>query len=139
TPRGELAAGPGVIESPMEFQPDTSLEAAALHSLPMPIYVHDEERIVYANSAVLRVLGARDLASVIGQPIADLTHDDTRAAERERRAMLLAHDTVLDHVDAKGVASDGQTVYYTCRAASFQHEGRRLVTWVATGVERATS
>lgn len=135
TPHGELGAGPGVIAGPTNFEPGTTPQAAALHALPLPVCVHDAERIVYANEATLRAVGIHSLADVVGRPVTDLTHDDTRRAERERRAVLLAQDTVLDRVEAKGVAADGSAIYSTCRAASFLHEGQRLVVWVITELE----
>lgn len=51
---------------------------------PEPVAVHSGGRIVYANLAALRLLGARSAQEVVGRPVFEFLHPDfhTMAAER---------------------------------------------------------
>jgi two-component system cell cycle sensor histidine kinase/response regulator CckA len=80
---------------------------------PDAIFVHRDGRLVFSNAAGLRMIGARSLGDVIGQPILQFTtskyHDRVRARLREASEQGIAQpimDVELIRID--GVRIDGQ-------------------------------
>jgi PAS domain S-box-containing protein len=80
---------------------------------PDAIFVHRDGRLVFSNAAGLRMIGARALSDLIGQPILQFTtpefHDRVRARLREAREQGVAQplmDVELVRID--GAKLDGQ-------------------------------
>ncbi len=76
--------------------------------LPDPLLVHAEGRVLFANGAAARVLGAPDAAGLVGVSLADLATPGSREAIVERvralgngRAVPLTHHT-LRRMDGSG-------------------------------------
>lgn len=60
-------------------------EERRLHELaPVPIVVHVDGVVQYANRAALRLLGVSEAAEVVGRQVLDLLHPDDRPEAQER-------------------------------------------------------
>jgi PAS domain S-box-containing protein len=58
---------------------DVAARTSLLDTLPTGVTVHVAGKVVYANPALLRLLGIARLEQAIGQPILDFIHPDYRA------------------------------------------------------------
>jgi PAS domain S-box-containing protein len=95
-------------------------------TFPDAILAHSNDRISYANTAAVRLLGAASPADLVGRPLEELFEPESRAAVlKHRRGMLAARLTRLDasqcpvEVTASVHAADGRTTtVLVCRDVS---------------------
>jgi PAS domain S-box-containing protein len=93
---------------------------------PDTIAVHREGRLVFVNSAGVRLFGATDAAELIGRPVLDLVHPDDRplVAARLRRAETEAKGEV---VELRLCRLDGAIVDAEAAAAAVTYLGEPAV------------
>ncbi|MEU4838409.1 diguanylate cyclase domain-containing protein [Nocardia testacea] len=77
---------------------------------PDGICVHERGIVVYANPAALRIMGAKNLAEVLGQHIARFVHPDFRQPMYERIAGLTATGNASEPTEMVLLALDGREV-----------------------------
>jgi PAS domain S-box-containing protein len=74
---------------------------------PDGIGVHRDGRIVYINSAGVRLIGARSPDEVIGRDVFELIHPEDRPGVLERVQRMLTEGTPVDTVEWRLVRLDG--------------------------------
>ncbi|WP_328392387.1 diguanylate cyclase domain-containing protein [Nocardia sp. NBC_00416] len=77
---------------------------------PDGICVHERGIVVYANPAALRIMGAKNLAEVLGQNIIRFVHPDFRQPMYERIAGLTATGIASESTEMTLLALDGREV-----------------------------
>jgi diguanylate cyclase (GGDEF)-like protein/PAS domain S-box-containing protein len=93
---------------------------------PDAIAVHCEGRLVFLNSAAVRLLGAPSADALIGQPALELVHPDYRPLVEERmRRTSAGHEAPL--VEEKFLRLDGSSVDVEVAAMPFSHAGQPAV------------
>jgi PAS domain S-box-containing protein len=99
---------------------------------PGLVGVQAQDRLVSVNSAGLDLLGAASQAELMGRPIADLVHPDSRPviADQIRRVMDQGAET--NPVEQKWTRLDGALIYVRVVIVPFTHEGRPAVQIVAS-------
>jgi len=91
---------------------------------PDSIAVYQDGKIVYANPATFRLLGAKAPEEIIGRPMLDFVHPDyremvlTRARQQEREGKSVSP------AEEKFVRRDGIAVDVEVMAAPFQYRGK---------------
>lgn len=95
----------------------TVIQAAA-EVLPVPIVIHDPERMVFLNAAARQLVQA-SVEQTEGVPFTDFVHPDALEAGRHRRSLVWRDGLVIHDIPLKLVATDGRPVR-TCTDA-FQH------------------
>lgn len=135
--RDALATTARLLEAALErerVEADRRLAQEQYRSLvelsPDAIVVHERGRIVFANPAAARLVGAADAAVLIGRPVMDFVHPDSRA-EVQRRLADLSEGRPAPLVNESLVKLDGTPVEVEVAAAPFEREGRTLVQVVA--------
>jgi PAS domain S-box-containing protein len=78
-----------------------------LESLPVGVFVHDGERMFYANPKALQIVGARDAEALSGIAPLDLVAPECREMARRRIDAMLRRGEILPPVDAKVQRLDG--------------------------------
>jgi PAS domain S-box-containing protein len=73
---------------------------------PDAILLSQENRIVFVNPAAIRLLGARGVGEVLGQPLLDIFRSESHAAVRDLVQRLTLGETVLPF-EEKIVRADG--------------------------------
>lgn len=94
---------------------------------PEPLLVHVDEKIAYVNAACVALFGARSAEEILGTPIWDVLHPDSRDVIQRRlhqirtegRAPLLQAVTLL--------RVDGQPVTVEVAGAAIRYQGRPAV------------
>ena len=98
-----------------------------VESLPVPLAVHRDGRVLYVNPATLRLFGATTAADLVGQPILDLIHPDSRSSVQARLESLAATGgaTPLTHVRFRRF--DGTAVEVEVRSVTIPYEGASAI------------
>lgn len=74
---------------------------------PIPISLYIDNKVVYANPAALKLIGATDLEQVKGRSVASFIHPDSLAEMAERQIRLMAGER-LESVEQRIICLDGQ-------------------------------
>jgi PAS domain S-box-containing protein len=101
---------------------------------PDAIFIHSDGRLVFANHATARLLGARAPEDLVGKPILDIVHPDSRGAVEERVRRLLADQRQSQFARQKLLRLDGGVVEVEVAGSYFMHSGRPAVQVVARDV-----
>lgn len=114
---------------------DPMLLRSALHSIPDAVIIHDEETILYANPAALRLLKAPSANDVLGRPVNDFVHPDARAGMAERLAVVFGSSTSVGGFVEKLQTFDGEPLYAEVNGSLVEgDDGERAVMVVARQV-----
>ncbi len=98
-----------------------------LEHAPVGIAVHAAGRIVFANPAGSKILGANSPAQIIGRPISDIVHPDNWAAAQDRVRRLLAGELDLYPVEDVYLRLDGTPVPVQVMSVPFTYQGQPAV------------
>jgi PAS domain S-box-containing protein len=88
------------------------------------IYVWRDGRMVFANRAMARLLGAHDPADLIGKSVFEFVHPECQHLAQMRMQKLLDGGTPLPPAELKYVRLDGSTVEVEAVGAPFEFQGR---------------
>jgi PAS domain S-box-containing protein len=86
------------------------LLAAALEALPQPVMLYDLDRVVYANAASRRMLGARTAGDVLGSSLDSFLDPDFADASNERREYVIGRGLEFTDLRVKIRTMDGRTL-----------------------------
>ncbi|HEX7810329.1 MAG TPA: PAS domain S-box protein [Burkholderiales bacterium] len=94
---------------------------------PDSIHIHQDGKIVFANSACVRLFGATTAEQLVGRPLLDFLHPDYRDVVRERMRILYEEKRQIPGMLQKVLRLDGIVVDVEIKAAPFTFEGRPAV------------
>jgi diguanylate cyclase (GGDEF)-like protein/PAS domain S-box-containing protein len=101
---------------------------------PSAILVHCDGRIVFANTATSRLLGAANPADVLGRSVYDFVHPDHRDFARERVARIVKHRLTLGAMEMKYLRMNGSAGHMEVSSSYFLYEGQPAVQAIARDV-----
>ncbi|MBT5047363.1 MAG: PAS domain S-box protein, partial [Rhodospirillaceae bacterium] len=91
---------------------------------PDATFIQSDYKLVFANDAFLRQVGAGSLNEVIGIPLIDFVHPDHRDKVSARRENMFASDEPIAPVEVKRLRLDGSEYYAEIAAARLTWEGK---------------
>lgn len=91
---------------------------------PYGVFVNAGGQFVFANPKVLEILGARSAADVIGRPVVDLVHPDSREMVRDRIRQLLELRQSVPPAEYKWLRIDGTAIECETTAVPYEYRGR---------------
>lgn len=94
---------------------------------PDAIFVLSDDRLVYVNSATLRLYGASDPAQLIGRRTLDLVHPDDRDKVIARRAAMAAGVHSVPPIELRYLRLDGTTVEVEAVASALTFDGKPAI------------
>jgi PAS domain S-box-containing protein len=94
---------------------------------PDGIIVHRGRRILFANPAAARLLGAADTATLVGHEILDLIHVDNREMARKRTQDVEAHGLPAEWMEQKWVRFDGSVIFVESSGTPIHYRNERAV------------
>jgi PAS domain S-box-containing protein len=92
---------------------------------PDALFVQSHEKIIFINTAGVKLFGAGDANDLIGKPVADFIHPEHRMAVRERMKRLYEKHEALPFQEHVILRLDGGSVPVEIAAAALTFEGRR--------------
>ncbi|HYC00310.1 MAG TPA: PAS domain S-box protein [Candidatus Limnocylindrales bacterium] len=94
---------------------------------PDGIAVHTGGVLVFANTAGCRLLGARDASELIGRPVLDMVHPDSRVLVVERMRQMLQEGRPGPLVEEKFVRLDGTVIDVETAAMPMMYGGKPAI------------
>jgi PAS domain S-box-containing protein len=101
---------------------------------PDAIAVYTDGRIVFVNRAAITLLGAKSPSEVIGKPVVEVIHPDSRRMAEERINLMLSRGEELPLVEEKFVRLDGTPIDVDIAACSFIYEGKKAIQVVVRNI-----
>jgi PAS domain S-box-containing protein len=91
------------------------------------VVVHQDGRIAVANQAAARILGATSPAELIGKPVLDQVHPESRTMVEERIRRMQHPEEAVPLGEERFIRFDGTEINVEVMAIAMQHEGRPAV------------
>ncbi len=94
---------------------------------PDPIFVHSEGKIVFVNSAALRLFGAKTPEEIIGKSALDFVHPDYREFALNRIQKIYSEGLPSTNEEEKFIRFDGTTIDVEVSSIPCIFSGRKAV------------
>jgi PAS domain S-box-containing protein len=94
---------------------------------PDAIYVHSSGKILYANPASARLVGAAEAQQLIGKSVIDFVAAEYRSLAAERMRRIMQEGITLPFVELKGIRLDGTSVEVETMGLPIIYQGRPAV------------
>jgi PAS domain S-box-containing protein len=91
---------------------------------PCGVFVQCEGRFVFLNPKALAMVGALTEQELLGQPVLDFVHPDSREAARERMHRLHTEGVAVPAWEVKWLRLDGSVLHVEAKPVPYEHEGR---------------
>ena len=98
---------------------------------PDALFVHGDERIVFINSAGVRLLGAPSSREIVGKPVRDFIHPGSWKRFQQRLLQMQAEGKPLPFIQQKLSRLDGAAVDVELAAAPLIFEGKTAAQVIA--------
>jgi PAS domain S-box-containing protein len=114
--------------TPEGVGPDEAGYRRLVELSPMPIAVHIRGKLVFANPATAKLMGAESPKELIGLNVMDFVHPDSRALVMRRMALIYTdHETQTDIVIEKLIRLDGEIINVEIATLLFEYEGEMAI------------
>lgn len=90
---------------------------------PMPIAVHCEGVIVYANRATADLVGAASPDEILGRPVMDFVHPDDRAVVAERMRRVIEDSDRVPVLEERFLRLDGAVIEVEVVGIPIEYQG----------------
>src|SRR5581483_353118 len=100
---------------------------------PDAIFVHQEGKLTFVNTAAVRLIGAASAEELVGRDIMTLVHPDYRTTVRSR-LRVLSRGREVPLIEEKFLKRDGTAVDVEVAAISFQIDGKPAIQVVARDI-----
>ena len=94
---------------------------------PAAIAIHEGENIVYMNATGLDLLGATDKEDILGKPVIDFIHPDSRETAIERMSQIHRDKRYGDSIRSKLLRLDGRSVEAMVTGIPADFHGKQAV------------
>ncbi len=101
---------------------------------PDAICVHSNGRLVFANSATAKLLGASSPDDLIGKPVLDIVHPDYRHIVTGRVKMMSEEGKAVPMIEEKFLRLDGTAIDVEVVAIPFRYKGEPAIQVVARDI-----
>ena len=91
---------------------------------PEPFVVHQGGKLIYANSASIKMFGASSAQDLLGKPFLDLVHPDFRQIVLARIQTYIDHGTAAPMIEQKYLKLDGTVIDVEVQATSIAYDGQ---------------
>ena len=109
------------------LQESQSRYQALIEWSPIGIGVLQHDRVVYANPAVLEMLGYDSAQALVGSPFLERVHPEWRAQLVQQIAYCEHHHLPLPRVESKFLRMDGSVIDVELQGTAITHQGERAV------------
>ena len=91
---------------------------------PEPLVVHDGKKILFANPATVKMLGAASDKELVGKGILELVHPDSRDIVRERLRAAVEQGVRVPLIEEKCLKLDGTPIDVEVRSRPIDFDGK---------------
>jgi len=97
---------------------------------PIAIGIHSEGKVVYVNSAGVKLFGAKSKKELIGKPIMELVFTSFEDIVQERVKRAISRKEKLEAIEEKLIRMDGEELDVEISAIPIEFEGINAVQFV---------
>ncbi len=115
------------LESERALRASEERFQALVESLPDAVAVYSEGKVVFANPAAARLVGAPDVAALLGRSIMDFVHPDSRELAIARSRRVLTEQIQLPFMEEKFLRIDGTPIDVEIATTGLRFAGRSSV------------
>jgi two-component system cell cycle sensor histidine kinase/response regulator CckA len=90
---------------------------------PESISVQREGKLLFVNTATIKMMGAKSADDLVGKSILDLVHPDFRQMEAARMKRATDENAVLEVIEEKMIKLDGTTIEVQVRGTPIIYDG----------------
>jgi PAS domain S-box-containing protein len=101
---------------------------------PVGIVVHSEDKIVFANPAGQKLLGAESFDQLIGKPISEIIHPDVFEEVQDRIQRMMAGEKNLYPAEDIHLRLDGTSINVEVMASPLTFEGKPAAQAIITDI-----
>jgi PAS domain S-box-containing protein len=101
---------------------------------PDAVVMHSGGKIVFANPAALEMLRAKSVSEILGKPILDVVHPDSREAITKRIGKMMMNKESAPMIEEKILRVDGSVLDAEAQASYIEYEGKPSVMVVARDI-----
>jgi diguanylate cyclase (GGDEF)-like protein/PAS domain S-box-containing protein len=105
---------------------------------PDAIHIQQDGKLVFVNSACLRLFGATAPEKLLGRPMLDFIHPDQRETVRERMRIQYEEKRAIPGIEQKALRLDGSVVEVEVKSVPFTFEGRPAIQSVVRDITERT-
>lgn len=98
---------------------------------PVAIAVHIKGKIVFANTAAAKLLGAANSGQIIGRKIMDVVHPESRELVKDRIRQMTEFGKVISPAEEKFIRLDGSVLEVEVAAMPFIYKGKQGIQEIA--------
>lgn len=95
-----------------------------IEASPGAVAVHSGGKVVFANSAAARLMGAQSVEDLIGRPSMSFIHPDYHEVVAERDRLISLGQKLMPHLTEKMITADGEVRDIEIAVAGVDFEGR---------------
>jgi PAS domain S-box-containing protein len=101
---------------------------------PSAVLAHVDGKIAFVNHAALRMFGAASPEQLLGSPILDRVHPDSRSAVSDRIQVMNTLGEPMQAREERFLRLDGEVIFTEVVAAPIDFEGRRGIQAIYTDI-----
>ncbi len=101
---------------------------------PNAVFLNDDGKFFFVNSATLKLFGATSPEQLIGKPIMEFVHPDYREIVSERIREMMEHRIATSLIEQKNIRLDGTVFDLEVTAAPLVYQGRSMMQVVARDI-----
>lgn len=94
---------------------------------PDAVVVHSGQKIIFANNAATRLLGARSINEIVGKNTIDFVHPDSLELVKKRIEKMITVGETVPMEDEKFVRLDGVAIDVEVIAAPIIYQGKKAI------------
>jgi len=94
---------------------------------PEGIAIHSEGKVVFANQTAVKLLGGKKMTDVIGLPVMNFVHTDSRPIIKERIQKMLKEGIRVLPLEEKFVRLDGSSILVETSAMPLTYQGKPAI------------
>lgn len=94
---------------------------------PEGIAIHSGGKLIYANRAAAKIIGARSPKDLVGQPLLKFVHPDYIDAVKQRASQLINDGGSIDLLEEKFIRLDGSVIDVEVAAIGLRFAGKPAV------------
>src|SRR5580704_13658473 len=94
---------------------------------PEAIVIHSNGKIVYANPAAFKLIGAKNENEIIGKSVMEFVHPDSYSLIQKRIQMMLSKKKVAPFVPEKFITLKGEIIFAETKAIPFDFHGKSSI------------
>jgi diguanylate cyclase (GGDEF)-like protein/PAS domain S-box-containing protein len=116
-----------IVERTEALKESESRYRTLVERSPEPLAVHRDGKVIYANPAAVKSIGARSAQDLIGKPVLDWIHPDFHQLVLERARNVAEHGVLTPVIEEKFIKMDGTVIDVEVQSTEIVFDGESAI------------